>query len=554
MAVETPVNEILSWLTKEMYERDRKSIPLDDLYSDGAVGAYARNISIDSPFQQMVNRGVLSLIHLDGELQIQFTQEGLYHHLLSRHFHSLSKEKGVLELTRDLVQRKSNGFLEGYAGLLETLIRKGNRDTLSLVIDEFPELVKPAAIGLILDIEINGISVLDTILEHPTENDILVLIETFETLEHRSRLQPLKQMSPYLLDRIAPKSPAEFLLCAKCLKFTSKAVVDRLYEAFIESFSTVGSAAFRKDAAYWLDVHDLFAIEFLRYSEKATAFALYQKAYALAVSDGSLEEEALRLLGLIGQVKKSLGRPSEARRDYEEAIRGLSRLGRDTTAARNMLRLSEVHKQAAEFGEALVWAVRAQAVMESHFGSSSTENAQALSYLGSIHIYMGEWELAEEPIRRSMEVRMRLLGEGSTKTCISYVNYAKVLSKLGDTEKAMALLNRAYGIRLGRFGGDHQDVAYTLFEMAELRLTMGDREGAAADHARALGIRMGRLGARHFFTLRSRLSLLGLQLEMGVPPSEATDPKSLREDLESLGDEGKAMSTEMEALLGRRNG
>jgi tetratricopeptide (TPR) repeat protein len=554
MQGDAPAGEILGWLTREMYERNARSVPLDDAYTDETVGAYVRNISIDSPFQQLVNRGVLSLIHLEGELQIFFTQEGFYHYLLARHLHALSKDMGIVALTRDVLRKRSSGFEEGFAGLMEIHVRTGDTDTLTLVIDECPDLVKPAAIGLILDIEVNGIGVLDKLLEHPTENDIHALIEAFKTLDHRSRLQLLKQLSAYLLGKIVPRNLSEFLLCAKCLKYAPKASLFQLYDIFLETFGPDGPGMDRRHARDWLKVYELLAIEFLRYSEKMTANQLYGKAYAIASAHRDMPVEVYRFQGLVGQLKKSLGNPSEARLDYAEAIQGLLKLGMDTMAARNMLRLSEVHKHAAEFEEALEWAVRAQGIMESHYGSSSTENAQAMGYLGSIHLEMENWAQAEEAIRKSMHVRMRLLGAESTKTCISYVNYASVLTKLGDFDNAMSLLNKAYDIRVVSFGTDHQDVATTLYARGELRLAMGDSDGAMEDHLRALDIRMKRLGANNNFTLRSRLAILRMQLAAGLPHSAATAPESLREDLQSLGSEAQAMVSELDALLGRENG
>ena len=107
-----------------------------------------------------------------------------------------------------------------------------------------------------------------------------------------------------------------------------------------------------------------------------------------------------------------------------------------------------------------------------------------------------------------MQIRMRLLGEFNTKTCISYVNYAEILMELGDFEKSSYYLEKALAIRSKKFGRNHQDVAYTLVGLGNLSLKKGDLLGAKKCHEEALEIRMLKLGTGHYFTQQSRWTLL----------------------------------------------
>jgi tetratricopeptide (TPR) repeat protein len=160
--------------------------------------------------------------------------------------------------------------------------------------------------------------------------------------------------------------------------------------------------------------------------------------------------------------------------------------------------------------------------------------------LGSFHIYLKEWEVAKGNIEESMQIRMRLLGEFNTKTCISYVNYAEILMELGDFEKSSYYLEKALAIRSKKFGRNHQDVAYTIVGLGNLFLKKGDPLGAKKCHEEALEIRMLKLGTGHYFTQQSRWALLQIYGQL----NEFGEFLKLKEAYLSLaGDEEKKKQT-----------
>ena len=243
---------------------------------------------------------------------------------------------------------------------------------------------------------------------------------------------------------------------------------------------------------------------FLKYSEKKIALTCYEGAMELASSP----ETKLHLKSHVAQINKSLSNTGIAIQYYKEVIVESNAIHLWNIEAATKLRLGEIYKQQNNFLEADPLFSEVITIYRKRFGNYHSETARALGYLGSYNIYQKNWEVAKDVIKESMQIRMKVLGENSTKTCISYVNYAEILMELGDLDMSQSYLEKALFIRTNKFGRNHQDVAYTLFGLGNLFLKKGDIPEAKKYHLEAYDIRKIKLGLGHVFTHQSTMSLL----------------------------------------------
>jgi tetratricopeptide (TPR) repeat protein len=258
-------------------------------------------------------------------------------------------------------------------------------------------------------------------------------------------------------------------------------------ETFYSQYKGLSQQAKAEDSLpFRMHILEELGRSLLIYSEKKIALSSYEEAMELAHSP----ERRLHLKSHVAQINKSLSNTDLAIKLYKEIIKESNSNNLWTIESATKLRLGEIYKQQNAFSEAGPLFGEVVSTYRKRLGNYHGETARALGYLGSFHIYLKEWEVAKGNIEESMQIRMRVLGEFNTKTCISYVNYAEILMELGDFEKSSYYLEKALAIRSKKFGRNHQDVAYTIVGLGNLFLKKGDPLGAKKCHEEALEIRM----------------------------------------------------------------
>ncbi len=71
-------DKILYKLCSLMLASEKTQIVIDDLYEDPEISHLVRNIQIDSPFQELIFSGVISVVNKENELYISFSVEGYF--------------------------------------------------------------------------------------------------------------------------------------------------------------------------------------------------------------------------------------------------------------------------------------------------------------------------------------------------------------------------------------------------------------------------------------------------------------------------------------------
>ena len=532
-----------------MIESEKAQIIIDDLYEDEEISPFIRNIQIDSPFQELIFSGVISVVNKENELYICFSVEGYFHFAMSRYLYSLDPNGNIFNIVDKLYSNNLKGINDAIAFYLEIFIQKGINDFLPKFIDTYPKWTGASAKALAQDIIINGVGLTETILIEQSDSDIVVLTKVMEYFEYINKPIPAQQLAISILHLLSPKTINEYGLISECIKYVNQEDLEQFYDSYILFTKETHQLTdgFIK-ISYKIGVN--LGKEILKYTYKDKALAIYNYNYKITQRNEKFIKENLWLLGLIGQLKKSMGNTIDAIIDYQKAIDGLFEQNEAFAAAQNLLRLSEIYKQENKLSEALSIAIKSLDIIKSENGLVHLVTATAMSYIGSIHIYREDWILAEEYVKTSMTIREKLMGGNSTKVCINYVNYAAVLSNTGQTEEAENYLNKALAIRIEKFGDQHQDVASTLFEKGNLYYITNRGVEAIEIHNKALSIRKIKLGASHYFTIKSMLKLFEIYTSLSLKSEASIIEQSINESLINLKANKDSIINELNKIKG----
>lgn len=501
---------ILLRLAELMLFQEKNFLDIDDLYEDEFIGSEIKNIQIDSFFQQLVYSGSINISNQDNNYIVRFSQEQYFHYVLGSYLYSkTTTESSLFFLVDSLLDNKLNGLKEGLTQCLIFFVDSKRNSILTKFIDHYPLFAVSSTQALAKDIQINGEELLIEILKEKTESDILVLIKVVEHFEYSNKPQFNKLIAQITLDIISPTSLLEFSLHAELSRYFDKMQLSQLYEQTLD-FLRLFEFNKNQDIYLAIKIVNNLGREILRYSEKQKALTIYEFGYNLTLDLTEFAKENMMIYGHIAHQLKSIGKTKEATDKYIDIIERLKSNNHFVLAAQNMLRLSEVYKQANRLEEALQLAQNAHSIMLKFNGNLHLLSASSSGYIGSIYIYLKDWKRAEQFIKHSMINRIKLLGEFNTKVCIQYVNLAVIYMNLGQLEKSEELLTKALNIREKRFGRLHQDIAITLYELANLNIFQDKLNESLILHEEAYHIRKYKLGNNHYFTNKSRLALAKL--------------------------------------------
>ena len=542
-------DKILYKLCSLMLASEKTQIVIDDLYEDPEISHLVRNIQIDSPFQELIFSGVISVVNKENELYISFSVEGYFHFAMSRYLYILDTNGSIFNIVDKLYDNNLKGLNDAIAFYLEIFIQKGVNDFLPKFIDRYPKWTSASAKVLAQDIITNGVSLTEIILKEQSDSDIVVLTKVMEYFEYINKPIPAQQLTQSILHLISPKNINEYGLISECIRYVDQETLEHFYNNYILFTEEIHQLTdtFIK-ISYKIGVN--LGKEILKYTYKDKALTIYNYNYQITQNNDNFRKENLWLLGLIGHLKKSMGNTTDAIIDYQKAIDGLFKENEPFAAAQNLLRLSEIYKQENKLSEALSIAIKSLDIIKSENGLIHLVTATAMSYIGSIHIYREDWMQAEEYVKTSMTIREKLMGVNSTKVCINYVNYAAVLSNTGRTEEAEIFLNKALEIRIGKFGENHQDVASTLFEKGNLYYITNREVEAIEIHSKALSIRIAKLGNAHYFTIKSMLKLFEIYTSLSLKSEASIIEQSINESLINLKANKDSIINELNKIKG----
>jgi tetratricopeptide (TPR) repeat protein len=101
---------LLYRLAELMLEHEQHILPVDLLFDDEQIGDFVKSIQIDSPYQQMLIKGVLTESVREEKLLVSFTVEGYFHYVLSDVIYDVCYHKSMTFLASLLKGNKLIGI------------------------------------------------------------------------------------------------------------------------------------------------------------------------------------------------------------------------------------------------------------------------------------------------------------------------------------------------------------------------------------------------------------------------------------------------------------
>ena len=520
---------LLYRLAELMLLHEQHILPVDLLFDDEQIGDFVKSIQIDSPYQQMLFAGVLTESVKEEKLYVCFTVEGYFHYVLGEVLERTYKEKDGSQLA-DLVKKaKLKGIAEAIQELLIRDIDKKSTSRVRYFLDqENSQIKKLYKLPLIHAMGSMGAEAAFQSFfgDFNPANTPKILTTLIQDLRYLGRQKLLNDLQEIIWKKVKPENIPTCELLSLQIAKSPIVEIKKFEECWTTIFKQQGQPFDQKISR---SVHNIFkrvGEGYLQHSDKHKALYNYKKSISALGRRAAYRKEKLQAKSILALVMKGMGKSKEAEKIYWNIIEQTENYGYWLVNAKTKLRLSEIYKQDENLPSALELANEVVPVFRKMFGNYHSETSSALGYLGSIRIYEKKWDMAKPLIEDSMKIRMRLLGENNTKTCISYVNYAEILMNLGQFSESRQYLERALNIRARRFGEKHQDVAYTLFKIAKLEELENRLVESISIHCKALAIREAKLGNDHLFTQLSRWELLRLYATL----NDKTNFYSIKQD------------------------
>lgn len=162
----------------------------------------------------------------------------------------------------------------------------------------------------------------------------------------------------------------------------------------------------------------------------------------------------------------------------------------------NIIGLNLIHK--GEYDSALTHITYALEQGVKRFPEHNRTVAQSYNHLGTIYsMYRNNYDRALDMYKKSLSIRMQLLGDDHTDVGDSYYNISTVYSLQGDNERALNYSRRSLSIKLHAFGEDHKTVADSYQQMAGIYGRSGDMDRSVEYLTKALSIYEVVLDAYH---------------------------------------------------------
>jgi len=228
------------------------------------------------------------------------------------------------------------------------------------------------------------------------------------------------------------------------------------------------------------------------------------------LSDGSLKRHPgveATIRRTLGSTYMAMGLYDKAAPHLEQAV-ALYRLVNGDTApetAQAWNDLGELRRQLGDYAAAEPAYARALLIQSRH--PPSIAAAQTLNNMGLLKQTQGKFEEAESLQRRSLNMRISVVGSNDQEVATSYNNLASLCVSMGQLEEAERLYRQALDMRLLLLGSEHWRVASTQISLSRLLTDRGEVLDAERLALSAVAVMEKSLGSSHAQTGRAVASL-----------------------------------------------
>ncbi|HEX7879593.1 MAG TPA: serine/threonine-protein kinase, partial [Candidatus Eisenbacteria bacterium] len=224
-----------------------------------------------------------------------------------------------------------------------------------------------------------------------------------------------------------------------------------------------------------------------------------------------------RLLGVMGEVYRSLGLYKEARPLLERSLvlRRSTLPADDPAVAQNEYVLGGLLRRLGDYDGARAHYERALALREERYGPDHPEVAVSLAGLANVMLETEDYEGARPLYERCIAIIEKHKGVDDPSLTIYLGNLAILHRATNGYDKALPLVLRALAISEKALGPDHPSLGYDVIGLASTYHRLGRYDEARSAYRRALAIQEKNFGPTHTDVAETLMGLGLLEQETG---------------------------------------
>ena len=483
--------EFLLALAEIMATQKTNRLELDELFNHPNIGYMIRNIQVDSPYQQLINKGILSQYFNGDKLELCFTIEASRYYILSKIFTQLQPNADWVIFKIG----EHRDWVEALKFYLWDLTYQKNFDLLCRLID-LPDFdVKIIAMPLAQAIYLHGAEVvLPALMENPTQRDWNALQEAWDYLGEMAASVTQKQLAEacYQMMKASNYYPIDFALQIWLyLDFQNKedllSTLENQSVQFEENSKGANLCSKWGHVYYSKGDYD----RALEYHEKSLAIEL-------KVHGGEHPDVAISY-NYIGIIWRSKGEYDRALEFYEKslAIKLKVHGGEHPSVASSYNNIGIIWKRKGDCDRALEYQEKSLAIRLKVHGGEHPDVAISYNYIGIIWKSKGEYDRALEYHEKSLAIFLKVYGEVHPFVATSYRKFGNIWKSKGDYDRALEFFEKHLAIELKVYGAEHPDVATSYSHIGNIWYNKGEYDRALEFYEKRLAIELKVHGAEH---------------------------------------------------------
>lgn len=433
-------NHLLLYRIAElMLENEQHILPVDLLFDDPQIGDFVKSIQIDSPYQQMLQEGVLTESVLDEKLYISFTVEGYFHYVLGEVIFKQTVGNGAQPLKQIIEENKLNGAKQGVE---QCLIKYATYNDLNRIVwlidnltDDLKYLINPLATSFILQESVNKPLEQNLLIPHKEiekkliwllknnrSNDFFVLDGAIDFLKLKSKNQLLGSICLIILKNLKFTHFSKKLII-KCLDYVEYKIAEKYLVKINLDKSNLDYSTIYLIAKFYINNSKFdLANNFLANIDSHTNFSLGFIKSQLSIYVG----ETLNGIKLALELFKS-------NEILQHKLSLANLIGQGYLNIRDIENAFKFHQIAVNSALNL-------------FGKYSEEYSIYLNNFASVYYWKGDYLKSIELLKNVEIIRMKIFPNNDLRIANIQINIGETLRKMKDYKQALLYQNSALQI------------------------------------------------------------------------------------------------------------
>ncbi|MEY4433462.1 MAG: hypothetical protein RLZZ44_1596, partial [Bacteroidota bacterium] len=435
--------EFLIALSHEMMKHQKLQVSLDSLFDHPTLGDSVKNIQIDSPYQQLIQKGIISQYFIDHTLQVSFTMETALYYVASLDINSNNLTSIPLD----------NGmWKEAVKFFIWQIATSEHNEILFEKIDDkdfpFDLLVKGLAEALIF----HGVTAtLEKLLIKPSERDYDILVRSIELLSEKRPGEREQRATEILQQILQYNFSLNSTLILKLMETASKKIANEAYEkliSFDKNWSTLELISFSKYCS--------------RFGQHRQSSDFLEKAKNSITSEPWQVKEKLFEYQI--ENARELGKYVESLRiidDLEHFLQNENKWN-DLKQAKISCAKGNAYELLLKYNEANKYYSETLHLLEKILGHYDEQVIKTLLHLGDVTFYLCKYDLAFEIYENCLKRYQKVFGDKHINIAATQIRIGRVWDGNGGYDKALEYFKKALSIYIGYYGESHPNVADTL--------------------------------------------------------------------------------------------